>query len=148
MVNTNKLIRNYDGSTGLKTGSTSIALFNLSATATRGDLSLISVIMRGETSSIRFAEAQKLLDYGFKNFEYSTFSARGATFNTITVDKGTFETVNIIFENDSGAITKKGLSQNITSNIELNEKVSAPIYKGQKLGKITYLIDNKTVRNY
>ena len=69
LVNTNKLIRNYEGATGLKTGSTSIALFNLSATATRNNLSLIAVIMKGETSAIRFSEAQKLLDYGFRLFK-------------------------------------------------------------------------------
>ena len=58
LVNTNKLLRNYEGCTGLKTGSTSVALYNLSATATRNNLSLIAVIMKGETSAIRFAEAK------------------------------------------------------------------------------------------
>ncbi|MCL2355095.1 MAG: D-alanyl-D-alanine carboxypeptidase, partial [Oscillospiraceae bacterium] len=61
--------------TGLKTGSTSIALFNLSATATRDELSLIAVVMRGDTSAIRFEETTKLLDYGFSNFEYVTFAS-------------------------------------------------------------------------
>ena len=70
LVNTNKLIRTYEGATGLKTGSTSLALYNLSASATRDNLSLIAVIMRGETSNIRFAEAQKLLDYGFNKYTY------------------------------------------------------------------------------
>jgi len=74
LVNTNKLVRTYTGTTGLKTGSTSIALFNLSATATRDDLSLVAVIMRADSSAIRFEEAGKLLDYGFRNFEYTVFS--------------------------------------------------------------------------
>jgi len=65
LVNTNKLIRNYSGCTGLKTGSTSIAKYNLSATATREDLSLIAVVMRAETTKLRFEETQKLLNYGF-----------------------------------------------------------------------------------
>ena len=64
LVNTNKLIRNYTGATGLKTGSTSVALYNLSATATRNDLSLIAVVMKAPSTKVRFAEAQKLLDYG------------------------------------------------------------------------------------
>ena len=90
LVNTNKLIRNYEGATGLKTGSTSTALFNLSATATRNNLSLIAVIMKGETSNIRFSEAQKLLDYGFSNFEYVECSKKDDIIKTINVDKGIF----------------------------------------------------------
>lgn len=70
LVNTNKLIRTYKGITGLKTGSTSLALYNLSASATRDDLSLIAVIMKAPTTKIRFSEAQKLLDYGFANYSY------------------------------------------------------------------------------
>jgi len=68
LVNTNKLIRNYQGSTGLKTGSTSLAKYNLSATATRDDLSLIAVVMKAETTKLRFEEAQKLLNYGFSGW--------------------------------------------------------------------------------
>ena len=77
LVNTNKLIRNYKGATGLKTGSTSLALFNLSASATRDDLSLIAVVMKAPTSAARFENARKLLDYGFKNYEYKQFGKRG-----------------------------------------------------------------------
>lgn len=68
LVNTNKLVRNYSGATGLKTGSTSLAKYNLSATATRDDLSLIAVIMKAETTKLRFEEAQKLLNYGFSGW--------------------------------------------------------------------------------
>lgn len=77
LVNTNKLIRNYKGATGLKTGSTSLALFNLSASATRDDLSLIAVVMKAPTSAARFETARKLLDYGFKNYEYKQFGKKG-----------------------------------------------------------------------
>lgn len=74
LVNTNKLVRNYKGCTGLKTGSTSLALYNLSASATRDDLSLIAVIMKAPTPAVRFAEASKLLDYGFSNYTYKQFA--------------------------------------------------------------------------
>ena len=87
LVNTNKLLRNYEGCTGLKTGSTSTALFNLSATATRDNLSLIAVVMKGETSNIRFAEAKKLLDYGFSNFEYYKYSNKGDVVKDILVNR-------------------------------------------------------------
>ena len=76
LVNTNKLVRNYQGCTGLKTGSTSLALFNLSASATRNDLSLIAVIMHSPSTDIRFGEAQKLLNYGFSNFTNIKFGTK------------------------------------------------------------------------
>lgn len=145
LVNTNKLIRNYEGATGLKTGSTSTALFNLSATATRNNLSLIAVIMRGETSAIRFAEAQKLLDYGFSNFEYVECSKKDDIIKKVTVDKGIITNVDAILESDSGCLIQKGKSKAISTNIKLDDNISAPISKGQILGEITYTIDNEEI---
>ena len=75
LVNTNKLIKTYKGITGLKTGSTGLALYNLSASATRDNLSLIAVIMHSPSTTTRFAESRKLVDYGFANF--SSVSFRG-----------------------------------------------------------------------
>ena len=77
LVNTNKLVRNYNGCTGLKTGSTSIALYNLSASATRNNLSLIAVVLKAPTPAIRFSSAQKLLDYGFSNYTVTSFGKKG-----------------------------------------------------------------------
>lgn len=145
LVNTNKLIRNYEGATGLKTGSTSVALFNLSATATRDNLSLIAVIMKGETSAIRFAEAQKLLDYGFSNFEYVECSKKDDIVKRVNVDKGITTSVDAILENGSGCLIKKGKSKAISTDITLNDNISAPVSKGQILGEITYSIDNEQI---
>ena len=145
LVNTNKLIRNYEGATGLKTGSTSTALFNLSATATRNNLSLIAVIMRGETSAIRFSEAKKLLDYGFSNFEYVKCSKKDDTVKSIAIDKGINNNVDAIFASTQGCLIKKGASKSISTNISLPEKVSAPIARGQKLGEVTYSSDGKII---
>ena len=69
LVNTNKLIRTYEGATGLKTGSTSFALYNLSASATKNNLSLIAVVLRAPTPKVRFSEAKLLLDYGFNTYK-------------------------------------------------------------------------------
>lgn len=145
LVNTNKLIRNYEGATGLKTGSTSTALFNLSATATRNNLSLIAVIMKGETSAIRFSEAQKLLDYGFSNFEYVELGKKDDNINSVNVDKGILQNIDAVLENDGGCLIPKGKSKTISSNIILEDTVSAPIYKGQKLGEIVYLLEDKEI---
>ncbi|MCL2383527.1 MAG: D-alanyl-D-alanine carboxypeptidase [Oscillospiraceae bacterium] len=145
LVNTNKMIRTYNGTTGLKTGSTSIALFNLSATATRGDLSLVAVVMKSETSAIRFAEASKLLDYGFANFEYAVLSVKDEEVKSIEVEKGVANTVTVVFETDTGTLVPKGTSGNITSSMDLKEIVSAPVTKGQVLGEIIYSIDGEIV---
>jgi len=145
LVNTNKLLRNYEGCTGLKTGSTSLALFNLSATATRDNLSLIGVIMKGETSAIRFAEAKKLLDYGFSNFEYYKYSNKGDVVKNLLVNKGTVESVKISFESDAGALIPKGQSENITTTVALPEIIEAPVVKGQKIGEVIFSLNDETL---
>ncbi len=145
LVNTNKLIRNYSGATGLKTGSTATALYNLSASATRDNLSLIAVIMKAPTTKIRFEEATKLLDYGFSNYTYKQFGEKGETVKTINVDKGVITTVDAILENSCGALVKKGQNKELVQNINLDSNIPAPISKGQKLGEITYTIEGKTV---
>lgn len=138
LVNTNKLVRNYTGATGLKTGSTSLALYNLSATATRNNLSLIAVIMKSPSSAVRFNEARKLLDYGFSNYEYKQFGKKGETVLSIPVEKGIEEHVDAIFKEDSGILIKKGDDKNVTENISLPEFIPAPVKAGDKLGEITY----------
>ena len=147
LVNTNKLIRTYKGITGLKTGSTSVALYNLSATATRDDLSLIAVIMKAETSAVRFSEAQKLLDYGFSNYSYKQFAKAGDVIKTIQVEKGIENTVNAIFENDSGSLMKKGQETNVVQEIKLDEIVKAPVEKGQKIGEVIYTLNGEVIGN-
>lgn len=133
LSNTNKLIKNYKGATGLKTGSTSLALYNLSASATRNNLSLIAVIMKAPTTKIRFAEAQKLLDYGFNNFSFKQFGEKGDLVRKINVDKGVQNTVDCILADTAGTLIEKGKDKNIEQNITLDDNVLAPVSKGQKL---------------
>lgn len=133
LVNTNKLIRNYAGATGLKTGSTSLALYNLSASATRNGLSLIAVIMKAPTSPVRFSEAQKLLDYGFSTFEYKAFGSKGDVVQVLPVTKGIQSSVDAIFEDTAGCLIEKGQDKNVVQEIELNRNLCAPITAGQKL---------------
>ena len=101
--------------------------------------------MKGSSSSIRFSEAQKLLDYGFNNFEYIEFSKKGDILKSINVDKGIVSKLDAIFEEDSGCLVKKGDAKNITTTISIHDTISAPIYKGEKLGEITYLIDGNII---
>lgn len=143
LVNTNKLVRNYEGCTGLKTGSTGLALYNVSASATRDGLSLIAVIMKGPTSQKRFDEAEKLLDYGFNTFEYKEFATKGDKLKNIDVSKGIYPTVEGIFENNVGVLIQKGQSSQVTQTVTLEENISAPIVEGQKLGEVTYSVGDE-----
>lgn len=145
LSNTNKLIRNYKGATGLKTGSTGLALYNLSASATRDNLSLIAVIMKAPSTKIRFDEAAKLLDYGFNNFSFVNFEKKDTVIKTLNVNKGVSSTVDAIVEKNSGALISKGKESNVEKVINLDENLSAPIKKGQKLGEISFNLDGKTL---
>ena len=145
LVNTNKLIRNYKGATGLKTGSTSLALYNLSASATRDSLSLIAVIMKAPSTKLRFSEAQKLLDYGFNNYSYKEFAKKGDFVKTAYVSRGIEKNVNAVFETNSGILLKKGQEKDIVQSINIGENLSAPIYKGQKIGEVCYSLNGNLV---
>ena len=135
LVNTNKLIRTYKGITGLKTGSTSLALYNLSASATRDDLSLIAVIMKAPSTKLRFAEAQKLLDYGFNKFSFKSFGKKDSVIKNISVNKGVKNNVDVILQSDAGALIEKGKENQITQSVEVNDIVEAPVKKGDVLRK-------------
>lgn len=145
LVNTNKLIRTYNGITGLKTGSTSLALYNLSASATRDDLSLIAVIMKAPTTKLRFAEAQKLLDYGFSNYSYIKLGDNGDTVKSVPISKGIKTNINATVENTSGVLIPKGKEKQIEQNIFVQDNLSAPVYQGQKVGEITYTLNGETL---
>lgn len=145
LTNTNKLIRNYKGATGLKTGSTGLALYNLSASATRDNLSLIAVIMKAPTTQIRFSEAQKLLDYGFNNFEYKQLAKKDSLFTTLDVSKGVQSTLECIYESDAGTLVNKGNNLDIQEVLNIPNIVSAPITKGQKIGQIDYVLNGETL---
>lgn len=141
LSNTNKLVRNYSGCTGLKTGSTSLALYNLSASATRDDLSLIAVIMKAPTSALRFSNATALLDYGFSNYSYKSFGNQGEIVKQLAITKGISENINAIYETSPSFLIKKGEESSVTYEINLNDTVQAPISQGQQLGTITYYLN-------
>lgn len=145
LVNTNKLVRNYSGATGLKTGSTSLALYNLSASATRNGLSLIAVIMKAPTTKERFADAQKVLDYGFSNYSYKELGKKDDLIRNLPVTKGVESNIDIVLESDMGALIQKGKEKEIVQNITLEESLKAPINKGQVVGEVNYILEDKTI---
>ena len=145
LINTNKLVHNYKGCTGLKTGSTSQALFNLSASATRDDLSLIAVVMKAPTSIKRFKCASSLLNFGFANFEYKKMVSKDDIIKNVKVSKGVISETNLIAENDCGTLIKKGNDFNIEQIIEIPDTIQAPVRKGDIIGKINYVIDGENI---
>lgn len=147
LANTNKLIRTYKGATGLKTGSTGLALYNLSASATRDNFSLIAVIMKAPSTKVRFAEATKLLDYGFNTFSYKQLGKKGDVVKDVSISKGAKRSISAVLENDAGLILKKGEDKNIEQSMSLDENFFAPIVEGQKLGEISFSLNGENVSN-
>lgn len=145
LVNTNKLIRDYQGANGLKTGLTNDAGHCLAASAKRGNLSLISVVLGGPTSNSRFSESKKLLDFGFANYESLPICRKDEVVKKIKVSKGKGNIVNIVAESDYSLLIRKGDSREIEKEIILPEKINAPYEKGQKFGEIVLKNNGKEV---
>ena len=135
LVNTNKLVRFYKGTTGLKTGTTSVAKYCLSATAEREGLSLVAVVMAGETSTARFEGAKKLLDFGFANFSFSQIGAELRE-TEIPVLKGEKKTLKIKATEELSLLAQKSAKNDIKRETEWNKNITAPIKKGQTVGYV------------
>ncbi len=135
LVNTNKLVRFYQGTTGLKTGTTSNAGYCLSATAERNGLSLVAVVMSGDTSNDRFNGAKKLLDYGFANYSFSVLDGNLKE-KEASVKRGTKKTVKIECIDTVNVLQPKGTKSEISRTIQWNKNISAPLKKGDILGYI------------
>ena len=135
LSNTNKLVRFYSGCTGLKTGFTSGAGYCLSSSAQREGMELIAVVMGCETSNIRTAACKGMLDYGFANFALVTPTLEDVP--QVPVTLGTSDTVKLIPEGTAGLLVDKAQKSSITTEVSVEESVSAPVAKGQKLGTMT-----------
>lgn len=135
LVNTNRLVRFYEGATGLKTGTTSGAGSCISATATRNGLDLVAVIMGADTSDLRFSTARGLLDWGFAN--YTNIKVEPQPLEPITVKGGTQETCNIKAMIPQGIVVNKNDAELITQNFELPEFIEAPLAMGDEIGTLT-----------
>lgn len=137
LLNTNKLITYYNGITGLKTGTTDGAGCCLCATAKRGSMELIGVVLGCESDEGRFSEAESLLDYGFSDFERITLRPDTAELLEVKVDGGVKKTVDTRFSGTSDVILPKGSSSAIEYHYSRTEFVSAPVEQGQLLGFVT-----------
>ncbi len=144
LVNTNKLVRFYDGCIGLKTGTTSKAGYCLSAAAKREDLTLIAVVMGGATSDDRFGGARAMLDFGFANYTFSKISADLEENTRVVVRGGKQKSVLLKAGEDLSVLSRKGTPE-IIKTAYLEENLKAPINKGDKIGRIMVTVDGEEV---
>jgi len=146
LVNTNRLVRFYEGTTGLKTGTTQKAGKCLCASAKRGNIHLVAVVLGAETSDDRFEGAKTLLNYGFANFENADLEIDEKLLAPVKVIKGK-EDYFVPMVEDAGTVTvEKGKASEITKEINLVTDVKAPVEKGQKIGSVTYYSDDSIIK--
>ncbi|MCK9442954.1 MAG: D-alanyl-D-alanine carboxypeptidase [Tissierellaceae bacterium] len=145
MVNTNRLIKEYEGTTGIKTGSTNEAGFCLSASAMRGNLELIAVVMGSNSSQIRFSETKRMLDFGFANYESINIGKKGDLMATLPVEKGKVTEVDIVLSRDSYVLLPKGEKGNISQDVILPDVIKEPMAAGEVIGELVIVLDGKEV---
>lgn len=145
LLNTNKLVRYYDGILGGKTGTTDGAGCCLAACAQRGDMRLVAVVLGCGEDPARFDRAEELLDYGFSGFERFTPEVDSRELKPIPVERGEFTTVQPMVESYGGCIIKKGCSGSVKYEYTFVEKAEAPVEKGQFLGEYLVTLDGVEV---
>ena len=145
LTNTNKLIKWYEGATGLKTGSTGKALYCLSGTAERNGLHLIGVVMAAPDFKLRFQETMKLLDYGFANYSAEKGLPAGKEMGRIPVTKGMEDSVSAVVQEEISILLKKDIGGEWETKTELLPAMDAPVAAGEKVGELIYLLHGKEV---
>ena len=136
LANTNKLIKHYQGATGVKTGFTQQAKYCLSASAKRGDTHLVAVTLGAETSPERFKDATSLLNFGFANYESVKLCSKNDNIATLTLDKADEQKINLVAKEDLSVLIKNGGNKDFTRKIKVNENPTIPIKKGTNLGYV------------
>ena len=136
LTNTNKLVRYYEGCTGLKTGYTSTAMYCLSASAERDGTEYIAVIMHAESIESRNKDASALLDYGFANFRLCPLTS-GEELPDVAVELGTEAYVTPVYDGGGAVLLRTKDAQGLSWSLDLPESVAAPVRAGERLGTLT-----------
>ena len=146
LANTNKLVRFFEGTTGLKTGSTDSAGYCLSATAERDGMELIAVVLKADTSDKRFETAKSLLNYGFANYTLMDVYPSQAL-PPIDVILGEQDTVQPILSRSSRILVDKARINDVTTEIHLCQDVEAPVEAGQILGQMSVRVGEEELES-
>jgi D-alanyl-D-alanine carboxypeptidase (penicillin-binding protein 5/6) len=145
LANTNKLVRFYDGTTGLKTGYTPSAGHCLSASAERNGMELIAVILKAPSSAERFEDAKALLSYGFANYALAS-TTPDVALPPVTVSLGVQKTVQpVVLAGETAVVVAKADLSRIEKNVTLAESVEAPVRAGDPLGEVTLTLDGNVI---
>jgi D-alanyl-D-alanine carboxypeptidase (penicillin-binding protein 5/6) len=145
LVNTNRLIKSHEGVDGLKTGFTEEAGYCLAATAKKGSLRLISIVLKISDSTTRFNEASALLDLGFRHFTGVELAREGEVIDAVEVTRGVMDHVDAICLDPLVAVVPRGEEDKVKSEIVLAKKVDAPVAKGQKIGEMLALTEDGSI---
>ena len=145
LVNTNRLVRFYEGTTGLKTGTTSKAGYCISATAQRNGMELVAVVLGSDNSNERFEDAKTLLSWGFSNYEIYTPQVDLSLITDVSVLYGEQTSISPVISKISPILIKKGTQKKINQRIDMCIDVEAPVEKGQTLGTVYFECDGKTL---
>lgn len=148
LSNTNKLLKQYSGTIGLKTGTTSQAGCCISAAAKRDNMTMIAVILGAPDSKNRFSDAKKLLDYGFANWELADTSQLTVELPEVAVTNGMEKTVGAYVDMGGCVLVEKGKAKDIRVNVDIAESLEAPVSIDQCIGKVTLMLGNETLGNY
>ncbi|MFD2116021.1 D-alanyl-D-alanine carboxypeptidase family protein [Paenibacillus yanchengensis] len=149
LVNTNKLVRFYDGADGLKTGYTSEAKYCLTATAVRENMRVIAVVMGEPTTKTRNAEVSQMFDYSFAQYGNLTLIDEGEMIGELAVEKGKKSTISIVADKSLKVLMKKGVTkEQVRQELHWNEQLKAPIKKGEQLGKLKVYHENELVKEF
>jgi serine-type D-Ala-D-Ala carboxypeptidase (penicillin-binding protein 5/6) len=146
LVNTNKLVKFYPGVDGLKTGFTGEAKYCLTATAKKGNMRVISVVMGAPTSKERNAQVSKLLDFAFNTYETKQIYEKGQLVQKMKVSKGEKEDIPLVAQQNVSLLLRKGeRGEHLTHEVKKEDSVRAPIKQGDKLGVLVIKNKNKVV---
>ena len=148
LVNTNKLVRFYNGTTGLKTGTTNKAGCCVSASARRDGMHLIAVVLHAPSSNDRFSDAKMMLDWGFASFESVTPDYDKTAIRAVPVRRGIKQCVEVQAPKLQKLLLKTGEKANLQTTVALAEDVFAPVEKGQELGSLTVSLNGKPLAEY
>ena len=146
LTNTNRLVRFYQGCDGFKTGSTDAAKYCLSATAEKGGMRLVAVVLGTPNSQTRFNEARSMLDYGFANYQRTEIANKGDLLGeTLPVKGGSAEKVELMLGSGLSMLLRNGQQSGLKLEVALPESVSAPITAGDVLGTVNVLLEGKVI---
>ncbi len=145
LVNTNRLVRFYEGTTGVKTGTTSKAGYCVSASAKRDGMELVAVVLGSDNSTERFEDAKKLLNWGFANYTVYQPTVDTSLITNVNVLYGKENVISPVTKEIKPILIKKGTEDKITQRVDICLDVEAPVEKGQKLGTVYFETDGKTI---